>query len=80
MGGTLQSVNSTLKLTKNILQNNTATYKRRYFWYNYKHADKLHQLQISGSGNNVATESGGGAYASSNVVSIEQMTTLWEIH
>jgi hypothetical protein len=66
---------------KNILQNNTATtYKRRYFWYNYKHADKLHQLQTSGSVNNVATESGGGAYVSSNVVSIEQMTTLWEIH
>ena len=40
-----------------------------------KHADKLQQLQISGSVNNVATESGGGAYVSSNVVSIEQMPT-----
>ena len=42
------------------------------------YADKLQQLQLSGSVNfidNLATESGGGAYVSRTVVSIEQLIT-----
>ena len=72
-GGGIAASDCEMKVDEILLESNNASIGGGLY------ADKLQQFQLSGSVNfidNSATESGGGAYVSRSVVSIEQMTSF----